>query len=86
MEAIFYDRKNHREVKASELMSTNFVEVILVVDSEEFTTGEWQQDKHKAYLSEKQIATLGYKSKDCESYKNWDLYLNQSDLIFLRVE
>jgi len=86
MDTIFYDRKNNREVKSSELMQINLVETRLVIDSEEYTRGEWLgQVKHPAYLKEKQIGSIGYKSEKCPKYSNWDLTLHTSDLVFLRL-
>lgn len=85
MDVLFYDRKNDKQVKASELMPINFIEVGLVVDSEEYRDGEWQQDKHPAYLKERKVGTLGYKSENCPSHCNWDMHCNQEDLIFLKV-
>ncbi len=87
MEAIFYDRKNRRQVSSSELMSINFVEVYMVADSEEFKDGPWQgNDKHPLYYHEKQIANLGYKSESCPKHCNWDLSCRDEDLVFLRME
>ena len=87
MEVVFYDRKNKREVKASQLMDINYVEVTLVIDSEEFKDGPWQgPDKHPAYLKEKQIGSIGYRSEVCHTRSNWDLSLHDTDLIFLRLE
>jgi len=87
MDAVFYDRKNKLEVTSSELMEINFVEVGLFIDSEEFRTGEWQGPaKHPAYLKEKKLGTLGYKSKDCPKNCNWDMSMMESDLVFLRLD
>lgn len=87
MDVVFYDRKNERKVRASELMLINLVEMRLVIDSEEYTDGEWLgPDKHPAYLKEHKLGTLGYKSEKCPKYCNWDMWLLQSDLVYLRIE
>jgi len=87
MEVIFYDRKNKQEVKASQLMSINLIEVSLTIDSEEYNDGKWLgAEKHPAYLRENKIGTIGYKSKDCDKHRNWDMWLLESDLVFLRVD
>lgn len=87
MIALFYDRRNARLVKSGELMSTNFVEVYMVADSEEFRSGEWQgQDKHPLYYKERQVGSLGYRSENCPEHSNWDLYCNDTDLVFIRME
>ena len=87
MKAVFYDRKNKRQVTSEELMSTNLVEVYTVCDSEEFSSGKWHgQDIHPLHYKERQIANLGYKSEKCPSHCNWDLYCRDEDLVFLRME
>jgi hypothetical protein len=87
VEVVFYDRKNHREVKASQLCQINYVETSLVIDSEEFRGGEWQgQSVHPAYLQERRVASLGYCSESCPPYRNWDLTAVPEDLVFLRFE
>lgn len=87
MKAIFYDRRNKRTVSSDQLVPTNFVEVYMVADSEEYHSGEWQgQQKHPLYYKERQIANLGYKSENCPSHCNWDLYCRDEDLVFLRME
>jgi hypothetical protein len=87
MKAIFYDRKNKRQVSSDELMSINFVEVYMVSDSDELSSGKWMGDDiHPLYYKERQIANLGYKSEECKSYCNWDLSCRDEDLVFLRME
>lgn len=75
MEVVFYDRRNKREVKSSELRPINLVEMRLVVD-----------EKHLGYLKEYKLGTLGYKSDKCPEHCSWDMWLTESDLVFLRVE
>lgn len=86
MKAVFYDRKNKREVINDQLMEINLRERYCVIDAEEYRSGKWDPSKHQGYIQERQIASLGYKSEKCPSYCNWDLYLNPEDLIFLRLE
>ena len=73
VKAVFYDRKNHKEVKNTELMFTNAVQDLMMPGY-----------KSKPY--ELQIGELGYKSKNCNPFEEWDLYCMYSDLIFLRFE
>jgi len=87
MKALFYDRKNKRNVSSDELLPINFVEVYMVSDSEEYSSGIWQgQDMHPLYYKERQIANLGYKSENCPKHSNWDFYCKDEDLVFLRME
>jgi hypothetical protein len=88
MKAIFYDRKNKREVSSEELMSANLKEEYAVVDGNGLP-----EHTHlnatiglDSYLRQRVIGELGYKSKECESYKNWDLWTMLNDLVFLRLE
>ena len=69
--AIFYDRKNQREVSNEELA---FINVMAEVPGSFYNN------------SNIQIGQLGYKSKHCLEYANWDLYCMYSDLVFLRFE
>jgi len=77
MRAIFYDRKNQREVSNKELMFINYVVDLAKKD-----------DKHsrKTFLHEHQIGELGYRSEKAHSFQNWDLTCMYTDLIFLRFE
>ena len=40
----------------------------------------------KIYTHEHPLGKIGYKSPDCESYRNWDKWTNIEDLVFLRIE
>lgn len=87
MVAVFYDKKNKTEVRSDQLMPIKFVETTLVVDAEEIESGRWAGNKKQpAYLTTKTLATIGYKSKDCPKACNWNKYLNESDLVFLRLD
>ena len=86
MKAIFYDRKNKREVSSDQLNNINLVETYLTVDADEINSGEWDQKKHKGYLHERKISDLGYKSENCGNHQNWDLHTSLVNLIFLRLE
>lgn len=72
MKVVFYDRKNLREVTNTELISINLTQERLVDPD--------------GYCTVDTIGTLGYKSKYCPSYKNWDLWCNLVDLVVLRIE
>lgn len=76
--AVFYDRKNKREVKNTELCFINAVVDVARVSDED--------PKHIRSSHELQIGELGYKSKDGNLNSNWDLYCMYSDLIFLGFE
>jgi hypothetical protein len=87
MNCIFYDRKNNLEVNSKDLKNTKLVEMRLVVDSDEYTTGLWLgPTKHPAYLQEHIISNLCYKTKDCPKYCNWDKDTSVEHLVFLRFE
>jgi hypothetical protein len=85
MKAIFYDRRNKREVSCDQLMASNLVEEYVTAD----TDGEAPcrlKNKHDLYVTEKTIAELAYKSEKCPSYCNHDLDTTLSELVFLRLE
>lgn len=124
---VFYDRKNKREVKSSQLMFTNCVRTLVQCDDQElqfsdrrllydkrhkfsepiteeqFNTmvehgiidiqisGPWSHLKQEkvvkyGYPVSEQIGNIAYKSENCPSYCNWDLYCMDTDLVFLRLE
>lgn len=85
LDAIFYDKKNHREVKLSELGTTRIGNAIVTHDEDQ------PSPKRKADLSliiftEEIKDQLCYKTEDCPEFCNWDMHLDQNDLIFLRIE
>lgn len=75
MNVLFYDQKNHCEVKSSDLMRINLTRNKLVMD----------EYNRKIVNLPETIGTIGYKSKNCPTSHNWDNWCNDSDLIFLRV-
>lgn len=83
MDVIFYDRRNKREVKASQLFPINFIQKIVVADTDE---RKWVSDLDELSVIEKKLGEIGYKSDNCESYQNWDMWLMESELVFLRLE
>lgn len=86
MIAVFYDRKNNRNVRSDQLGWTKVVETSLVVDAEERTHGEWQgRKKEKAFLNEKLLANLCYKSPNCPASQNWDMCTSIEHLVFLNL-
>ena len=92
MKVIFYDRKNRQEVSNEQLMNINLVRSFAAIDDEGYTPGtlvsklvEMYGDEVMVVATEK-IGSLGYKSKDCAPRCRWDLWCNESDLVFLRVE
>ncbi len=77
--AVFYDRKNNQEVKNTELCFINYTVELAVIDS-------CENAKKILNSHDLQLGELGYKSKECHSYRNWDLTCMYTDLIFLRFE
>lgn len=125
MIAIFYDRKNKREVTSEQLMPTKYVEYVATGDNDDliptgnrvhreslefFSKDEFESAKSSGhfnqfdnkdpkweeqleektpriiYLREKLIADLCYKSENCPSHRNWDLYTTIENLLLLRLE
>lgn len=125
--AVFYDRKNKREVKSTDLMTINLVDNYASIDTDDrfVETGRriipesFEPVTHEQYLSMKkdgdyakcfktdlpewdllkkektpivlypieiQLANIGYKSENCPSNANWDLFCKDTDLVFLRFE
>lgn len=80
MKAIFYDKKNKREVSSDELMPTNVVRTIVGADDQFF------RDEDSRFPIEEVIGNLCYKTEECPSYQNWDKFLMETDLVFLRLE
>ena len=136
MKAIFYDRKNKREVTSEELKPTKLVHYLAVGDSDDdfiptgrrlnpysgepmdensfnqakkegwltnaeevfkdkedpiegyydFSTWKEELTPRHLILQETLLATLFYKSENCPKYLNGDLYTNENDLVFIRLE
>lgn len=128
MNAIFYDRKNKREVSSSQLMEIKLTQTFITVDSDDTKiptgrrvspeTGErmtyiqfkdaferghfnqsaledhnpnwysWEEEMNSLAMhhADRAIGTLGYKSENCHSHRNWDLWCNIEDLVLLRFE
>ena len=63
IDVLFYDKRNNRQVWASELMEVKVVNLVGKV-----------------------VGDIGYKSEECSSYKNWNCYTKDKNLIFLRLE
>ena len=85
MIAVFYDRKNKREVSSEQLVSINCVREIVVGDSDGYACRKIKPGQ-QLYLEKDLVAELGYKSEDCPDYANWNLYTTTKDLVFLRLE
>lgn len=83
MNVIFWDRKHKREVKSSQLMSTNVVQHYV-------TCGDADDAPRPAleelYNTSQVVGEIGYKSEVCPDNCNWDLYLMEADLVFIRLE
>ena len=128
MKAIFYDRRNKREVTSEELFATKLVQYVATGDNddeyiptgrrkekkwgESFTEEQFERAKKDGhfkqcgqddseitweslslemtprvlYLTEQPVADLHYKSENCPSYINGDLYTTLNDLVFIRLE
>jgi hypothetical protein len=87
MIAIFYDRKNKREVSSGQLMEAKLMEEILTVDGngcKDFAI--YHPDRYEAFITERMVGELAYKSPNCPKHKNWDVWTNTVDLVFLRME
>jgi hypothetical protein len=78
--AVFYDRKNFREVKNTELCFTNYV-----VDLARYDDESYKPNKINGFY-ELVLGELGYKSEKCNTFSNFDLTCMYSDLVFLRFE
>jgi hypothetical protein len=77
MIAVFYDRKNKREVFSYQLTAIRLVQHIMVVDAGEGVTNPC--------VSEQLLSDIGYKSAGCPKHQNWDIHCLESDLVFLRL-
>ena len=92
LDSVFYDRKNHCEVRASQLMAINLVESYAAVDDEGFGPGTAVKTLTEKYgedclvIATRKVSAYGYKSPKCPDYCNWDFHCNLQDLIFLRLE
>ena len=87
MKAIFYDRKNKREVSSDQLIATKLVEEYLTVDGDGCSKNtRFDPSKFESFIKERTIGELGYKSEKCDKIYNWDLWTNTSELVFLRLE
>lgn len=102
MDVVFYDRKNRREVRLSQLVRINLQSEYLSGDSQDHPrsfddlkpddvidpkTGEAVGHcPGRLWFSPVIAGDVGYKSEKCPSYQNWDLYCLESDLVFLRLE
>jgi hypothetical protein len=87
MKAIFYDRKNNREVSSEELVPITLVEEYVIVDGDgcsQYT--QYDPNKFDSYITSKSLGELGYKSEVCRTVCNWDLFTDLSELVFLRLE
>lgn len=87
MKAIFYDRKNKREVSSDQLMGTKLVEEYVVVDGDGYPNNtRFDPNNYESFIKERTIGELGYKSEKCDKIYNWDLWTNTNELVFLRLE
>jgi len=77
---IFYDKKNQREVSHDQLMQINMCESVIVVENDRPLSFD------DMYIKENQISDIGYKVDKTNDYVNFDHYLMESDLVFLRLE
>lgn len=92
MKVIFYDKRNRQEISSDQLIKINLRETKLSIDNQGYQDGtplqtlmdNFGKDSIKIYSD--QIGSIGYKSKICPGHMNWDRWLNESDLIFLRLE
>lgn len=83
-EAIFYDRKHLCEVKASQICGTNVI--CTVARTQDDCEERDPSAKTIDGCYEMPIGELGYKSPECGPHRNWDRFLNYTDLVFLRFE
>jgi len=81
LEAVFYDRKNDREVTNRQLCPINFVQDLAVIDDQERSM---KYPIHGCFTLK--LGEFGYKSENCDSFRNWDLWTTLNDLVFLRFD
>ena len=79
IKVIFYDRKYDCEVSNDQLVFVNVQTDVISTDRED----DIVEDRGYHTL---QLGEVGYKSEDCDSFRNWDRFLMVSDLVFLRFE
>lgn len=87
LDAVFYDRKNEREVKSSELMGSKVVYGVRTVDADDLECDHCHGARNIL------IGEVGYKAKGEDvkkfpnwAYSNWDFYCMMTDLVFLRFD
>lgn len=96
MDVLFYDRKNKRQVRASELERARVIADLIQGDRQEqdmlkgdlaalLETEHVQGSQLPGLLSWHQavIGNVAYRTPDCQSYANWNKYCLESDLVFL---
>lgn len=83
LNVVFWDRKNKREVRSSQLMFTNVVQhYVTCCDADDAPRPALEELSNTQQV----IGEIGYKSESCPSYCNWDLYSMEVDLVFIRLE
>lgn len=79
MIAVFYDRRNRRNVTSQELVPIELVRDMVTSDSDD----RKQPKLKELYNVAISVGELGYKSENCPKIQNWDLYTNLDELVFL---
>lgn len=82
MIAVFYDRRNKRNVTSQELMSIQLVRHMVTSNSDD----RKQPKLKELYNIPISVGNLGYKSENCRKGQNWDLYTNLDELVFLYLK
>lgn len=99
MEAIFYDRKNKRSVKLSELVKIKLTADLIQGDPQEqsmlkgdlanlFKAESIEDGGYEPgllYWYEHDVSEFGYKSPACPSYMNWDMHCKFTDLVLMDI-
>jgi hypothetical protein len=77
MEAVFYDRKNKREVKASELMDIKLVQHLVACDDQELVPSE-RKIIHRSFRGKEVPEVINYgtflklrQSKEIDRFTEW---------------
>jgi len=83
MKAIFYDRRNKREISSDQLCEINLVESHVVANTDKYSN-IINLDQLRSV--DKQIGTIGYLDEHAHDHQNWNAWTTENDLIFLRLE
>ena len=99
MDVLFYDRKNKRNVKLSQLVRTRLIADLIQGDpqEEDMLKGDLSDLMEREIIDGREfpgilswhpqvLGEVAYKTEDCPDYMNFDKYCLISDLVFLDLE